>query len=84
MPGLVLLNRRRAARAMLHTTRGATPEPLAAGEVMAVVEMAMMAGVTHGKLADAILAHPTMSEGLGIFSDLPRPSLQRITPGRAT
>jgi hypothetical protein len=41
---------------------------------MTVVEMAMMAGVTYGKLADAIL---TPSEGSGIFLDLPRPSLQR-------
>ena len=37
----------------------------AAGEVMAVVQMAMLAGAPYGRLADAILAHPTMAEGLG-------------------
>jgi pyruvate/2-oxoglutarate dehydrogenase complex dihydrolipoamide dehydrogenase (E3) component len=56
----------------------------AAGEVMAVVQMAMLAGVPYGRLADAILAHPTMAEGLGmLFSNVPRPSLQHVTPERA-
>jgi pyruvate/2-oxoglutarate dehydrogenase complex dihydrolipoamide dehydrogenase (E3) component len=34
------------------------------GEVMAVVEMAMLGGVTASALRDAVLAHPTMAEGL--------------------
>jgi pyruvate/2-oxoglutarate dehydrogenase complex dihydrolipoamide dehydrogenase (E3) component len=34
------------------------------GEVMAVVEMAMLGGVTASVLRDAVLAHPTMAEGL--------------------
>jgi pyruvate/2-oxoglutarate dehydrogenase complex dihydrolipoamide dehydrogenase (E3) component len=36
-----------------------------AGEVMAVVQTAMLADLPYPKLRDAILAHPTMSEGLG-------------------
>ena len=53
----------------------------AAGEVMAVVQMAMLAGAPYGRLADAILAHPTMAEGLGmLFSNMPRRSLQHVTP----
>jgi pyruvate/2-oxoglutarate dehydrogenase complex dihydrolipoamide dehydrogenase (E3) component len=35
-----------------------------AGEVMAVVEMAMLAGLPYTTLRDAILTHPTMAEGL--------------------
>jgi pyruvate/2-oxoglutarate dehydrogenase complex dihydrolipoamide dehydrogenase (E3) component len=35
-----------------------------AGEVMAVVEMAMLAGLPRTALRDAILTHPTMAEGL--------------------
>ncbi|HXW70435.1 MAG TPA: mercuric reductase [Methylocella sp.] len=43
-----------------------------AGEVMAVVQMAMMAGLPFTKLREAILAHPTMAEGLGsLFSNVP-------------
>jgi pyruvate/2-oxoglutarate dehydrogenase complex dihydrolipoamide dehydrogenase (E3) component len=52
----------------------------AAGEVMAVVQMAMLAGAPYGRLADAILAHPTMAEGLGmLFSNVPRRSLEHVT-----
>jgi pyruvate/2-oxoglutarate dehydrogenase complex dihydrolipoamide dehydrogenase (E3) component len=40
-----------------------------AGEVMAVVQMAMLAEFPYTKLRDAILAHPTMAEGLNaLFS----------------
>jgi pyruvate/2-oxoglutarate dehydrogenase complex dihydrolipoamide dehydrogenase (E3) component len=40
-----------------------------AGEVMAVVQMAILAGFRYTALRDAILAHPTMTEGLnGVFS----------------
>jgi pyruvate/2-oxoglutarate dehydrogenase complex dihydrolipoamide dehydrogenase (E3) component len=35
-----------------------------AGEVMATVQMAMIAGSPYIALRDAIIAHPTMSEGL--------------------
>jgi pyruvate/2-oxoglutarate dehydrogenase complex dihydrolipoamide dehydrogenase (E3) component len=43
-----------------------------AGEVMAVVQTAMLAGLPYTALRDAIIAHPTMAEGLGaLFSDIP-------------
>jgi pyruvate/2-oxoglutarate dehydrogenase complex dihydrolipoamide dehydrogenase (E3) component len=43
-----------------------------AGEVMAVVHTAMLAGLSYSKLADAAFAHPTMAEGLGpLFSQFP-------------
>ena len=43
-----------------------------AGEVMAVVQTAMLADLPYPKLRDAILAHPTMAEGLGsLFSNVP-------------
>jgi len=43
-----------------------------AGEVMAVVQTAMLAGMPYTGLRDAIIAHPTMAEGLGaLFSNIP-------------
>jgi pyruvate/2-oxoglutarate dehydrogenase complex dihydrolipoamide dehydrogenase (E3) component len=36
-----------------------------AGEVMAVVQTAMLAGLPFTRLRDAVLTHPTMAEGLG-------------------
>ena len=43
-----------------------------AGEVMAVVEMAMLAGLPSTRIREAVLAHPTMAEGLGfLFSNVP-------------
>jgi len=43
-----------------------------AGEVMAVVQTAMLAGLPYTGLRDAIIAHPTMAEGLGaLFSNVP-------------
>jgi len=42
-----------------------------AGEVMAVVQMAMLAGLSYTTLRDAILTHPTMAEGLNsLFSNV--------------
>jgi len=44
-----------------------------AGEVMAVVQVAMLAGLPYTALRDAVLTHPTMAEGLaGLFSSVPR------------
>ena len=44
-----------------------------AGEVMAVVQTAMLAGMPYTGLRDAILAHPTMAEGLSaLFSEVQR------------
>ena len=43
-----------------------------AGEVMAAVQMAMLAKLPYPGLRDAVLAHPTMAEGLGsLFSNEP-------------
>ncbi len=43
-----------------------------AGEVMAVVQTAMLAGMPYTSLRDAIIAHPTMAEGLvALFSNVP-------------
>jgi pyruvate/2-oxoglutarate dehydrogenase complex dihydrolipoamide dehydrogenase (E3) component len=43
-----------------------------AGEVMAVVQTAMLAGMPYTGLRDAMLAHPTMAEGLrGLFAAVP-------------
>jgi pyruvate/2-oxoglutarate dehydrogenase complex dihydrolipoamide dehydrogenase (E3) component len=43
-----------------------------AGEVMTVVQTAILAGLPYPSLRDAILAHPTMAEGLGeLFSLVP-------------
>ena len=45
-----------------------------AGEVMAVVQMAMLAGLPYTALRDAILTHPTMAEGLNaLFSRVGQP-----------
>jgi pyruvate/2-oxoglutarate dehydrogenase complex dihydrolipoamide dehydrogenase (E3) component len=55
-----------------------------AGEVMAAVQTAMIAGLPYSSLANAALAHPTMAEGLSmLFSNTPPRSVQQITPERA-
>ena len=54
-----------------------------AGEVIAAVQTAMLADLPYPKLRDAILAHPTMAEGLGpLFSKVPPRSVQQLTPKR--
>ena len=48
-----------------------------AGEVMAAVQTAMLADLPYPRLRDAILAHPTMAEGLdALFSNVPPRSTQ--------
>ena len=43
-----------------------------AGEVMAVVQVAMLAGLPYTAIRDAVLTHPTMAEGLAaLFSSVP-------------
>ena len=55
-----------------------------AGEVMAAVQTAMLADLPYPRLRDAILAHPTMAEGLGsLFSNVPPRSIQQVTPQSA-
>ncbi|MFZ0147351.1 MAG: FAD-dependent oxidoreductase [Xanthobacteraceae bacterium] len=49
----------------------------AAGEVMAAVHTAMLAGLSYPSLANAALAHPTMAEGLSsLFSSVPPRAVQ--------
>ncbi len=44
-----------------------------AGELMATVQMVMLAGLPYTVLRDAIIAHPTMSEGLSsLFMAVPK------------
>jgi pyruvate/2-oxoglutarate dehydrogenase complex dihydrolipoamide dehydrogenase (E3) component len=45
-----------------------------AGEVMAVMQTAMLANLAYPVMRDAVLAHPTMAEGLG-------PLLSNVPPG---
>ncbi|MBB3149254.1 pyruvate/2-oxoglutarate dehydrogenase complex dihydrolipoamide dehydrogenase (E3) component [Phyllobacterium trifolii] len=43
-----------------------------AGEVMAVVQTAMLAGLAYHKLRDAVIVHLTIAEGLGpLFANVP-------------
>jgi pyruvate/2-oxoglutarate dehydrogenase complex dihydrolipoamide dehydrogenase (E3) component len=52
----------------------------AAGEVMAAVQTAMLAGLPYSILAEAALAHPTMAEGLGpLFSNVPPRAVREAT-----
>jgi pyruvate/2-oxoglutarate dehydrogenase complex dihydrolipoamide dehydrogenase (E3) component len=49
-----------------------------AGEVMAAVHTAMLAGLPYSTLSEATFAHPTMAEGLGLlFSNVPARAVQR-------
>jgi pyruvate/2-oxoglutarate dehydrogenase complex dihydrolipoamide dehydrogenase (E3) component len=49
----------------------------AAGEVMAAVHTAMLAGLSYPNLANAAFAHPTMAEGLSsLFSNVPPRAVQ--------
>jgi pyruvate/2-oxoglutarate dehydrogenase complex dihydrolipoamide dehydrogenase (E3) component len=44
-----------------------------AGEVMPVVQTAILAGMPYTGLRDAIITHPTMAEGLiALFTRIPR------------
>jgi pyruvate/2-oxoglutarate dehydrogenase complex dihydrolipoamide dehydrogenase (E3) component len=55
-----------------------------AGEVMAAVHTAMLAGLSYTKLADADFAHPTMAEGLSaLFSSMPPRAGQQARPKAA-
>jgi pyruvate/2-oxoglutarate dehydrogenase complex dihydrolipoamide dehydrogenase (E3) component len=50
-----------------------------AGEVMAAVQTAMLAELPYGRLRDAVLAHPTMAEGLGaLFASVPEVLEQKL------
>jgi pyruvate/2-oxoglutarate dehydrogenase complex dihydrolipoamide dehydrogenase (E3) component len=50
-----------------------------AGEVMAVVQTAMLGGLPYSALRDAVITHPTMAEGLGpLFSEVPERRLRHV------
>jgi pyruvate/2-oxoglutarate dehydrogenase complex dihydrolipoamide dehydrogenase (E3) component len=52
-----------------------------AGEVVAVVQTAMLAGLPYTVLREAVLAHPTMAEGLGsLFAVVPSRSAPAAPP----
>jgi pyruvate/2-oxoglutarate dehydrogenase complex dihydrolipoamide dehydrogenase (E3) component len=56
----------------------------AAGEVMAVVHTAMLAGLSYSSLANTDFAHPTMAEGLSsLFSSVPSRAVQQTKPKMA-
>ena len=49
------------------------------GEIMGAVQVAMIAGLPYTALRDAILAHPTLAEGLGaLFSSKPETRNERM------
>jgi pyruvate/2-oxoglutarate dehydrogenase complex dihydrolipoamide dehydrogenase (E3) component len=49
-----------------------------AGEIMASVQVAMIAGLPYTALRDAIFTHPTMVEGLGpLFANVPPPPITK-------
>jgi pyruvate/2-oxoglutarate dehydrogenase complex dihydrolipoamide dehydrogenase (E3) component len=53
---------------------GFTAFGVSAGEIMASVQVAMIAGLPYTALRDAIFTHPTMLEGLNtLFSNVPPP-----------
>ena len=44
-----------------------------AGEIMAIVQIAMLGGIPYTAIRDAVITHPTMAEGLSdLFSSVPR------------
>jgi pyruvate/2-oxoglutarate dehydrogenase complex dihydrolipoamide dehydrogenase (E3) component len=51
-----------------------------AGEVMAIVEVAMLAGLPYTALRDAILTHPTMAEGLNALFSSVKPEGKSSAP----
>jgi pyruvate/2-oxoglutarate dehydrogenase complex dihydrolipoamide dehydrogenase (E3) component len=57
---------------------GFTMLGVGAGEVMATVQVAMLAGLPYTILRDAIFTHPTLTEGLiSLFSNVTPPMPRR-------
>jgi pyruvate/2-oxoglutarate dehydrogenase complex dihydrolipoamide dehydrogenase (E3) component len=54
-----------------------------AGEVLAVVQTAMLAGLPYTVLRDAILTHPTMAEGLNVLLTTVPPDVSARMAARA-
>ena len=62
---------------------GFTALGVQAGELIAVVQTAMLAGAPYTALRDAILTHPTIAEGLTVlFAGEPTPPPRRIDGDR--
>jgi len=60
---------------------GFTAFGVGAGEIIAVVQVAMIAGLPYTALRDAIFTHPTLPEGLiGLFSHVPPASTPAAKP----
>jgi pyruvate/2-oxoglutarate dehydrogenase complex dihydrolipoamide dehydrogenase (E3) component len=58
---------------------GFTAFGVGGGEIMSSVQIAMIAGLPYTALLDAVLAHPTLVEGLGaLFSSKPSAKNQRM------
>jgi pyruvate/2-oxoglutarate dehydrogenase complex dihydrolipoamide dehydrogenase (E3) component len=56
-----------------------------AGEVMAAVQTAIIAGLPYTRLRDAVLTHPTMAEGLGfLLASVPARNVQPATQQTST
>jgi pyruvate/2-oxoglutarate dehydrogenase complex dihydrolipoamide dehydrogenase (E3) component len=52
---------------------GFTAFGVGAGEIMAAVQVAMIARLPYAALSDAIIAHPTLAEGIGpLFGSVPK------------
>jgi pyruvate/2-oxoglutarate dehydrogenase complex dihydrolipoamide dehydrogenase (E3) component len=64
---------------------GLTAFGVEAGELIAVVQTAMLCGASYMTLRDAIFTHPTISEGLTVlFASEPGPSIQGQPPDATT
>jgi len=50
---------------------GFTAFGVGAGEILAAVQIAMIAGLPYTALRDAVLTHPTLAEGLGVLLSSP-------------
>jgi pyruvate/2-oxoglutarate dehydrogenase complex dihydrolipoamide dehydrogenase (E3) component len=51
---------------------GFTGFGVGAGEIMASVQIAIIAGLPYTALSDAVIAHPTLAEGIGpLFGSVP-------------
>jgi pyruvate/2-oxoglutarate dehydrogenase complex dihydrolipoamide dehydrogenase (E3) component len=62
-----------------HRNHGFIGFGVGAGEVMSSVQIAMIAGLPYTALRDAVLAHPTLVEGLhSLFSSAPSVPSERV------
>jgi pyruvate/2-oxoglutarate dehydrogenase complex dihydrolipoamide dehydrogenase (E3) component len=62
---------------------GFTAFGVGAGEILAAVQVAMIAGLPYTALRDAVLTHPTLAEGLGVLFSSPA-SAHKAVEARGT